>query len=442
MIKLLILLIRILFICKNNFLILIPNFFFLIVIFFIFNFSFRGFYWGRIYYLLGIDYLSIILIILVIWICGLSILARKNFLINSFGQIFYLLILLLVITLIFVFFSTNIFIFYVFFEARLIPMVIIIIGWGYQVDRIQASIYLLIYTIFGSLPLLLILSYFYIELNRIYFTILFYNNYYDFGSLFFYLIIMLGGLVKIPLYFIHIWLPKAHVEAPVSGSIILAGIILKLGRYIIYRFINIFNVSINFTHILVRVGIIGSVYCRIICLTQVDLKVIVAYSSVVHINILLVGLVRIGEWGNLGRVLIIFSHGLNSSILFYLVNIIYERLHSRRLLIIKGLINLFPSLSLWWLLGCFSNFSVPPSLSLFGEIFLIIIIIRYSKILLIIIVIVFFFRACYSIYIYIYRNHGVRVKLIRLRIITICEYLILILHWVPLNLIFIVLLIF
>lgn len=142
-------------------------------------------------------------------------------------------------------------------------------------------------------------------------------------------------------------MPKAHVEAPVRGSIILAGVILKLGRYGIMRVIFIIlNLCIKFNKFFIIVRLVGGLISRLICLSQVDMKILVAYSSVVHIRVLISGLITLFNWGILGGYLIILSHGLCSSGLFILVNINYERLKSRRLYINKGILNYFPSLSL------------------------------------------------------------------------------------------------
>ena len=154
--------------------------------------------------------------------------------------------------------------------------------------------------------------------------------------------------IKIPIYLFHIWLPKAHVEAPVYGSIVLAGILLKIGRYGLLRLIEVFiNDRFIYRYIIFRVSIVVALLVRVICIVQVDIKRLVAYSSVVHINIILCSLLTISKLGFLRRYIMIVSHGLCSSGLFYIVNLYYKRTKRRLLFLNKGILRLLPSLRLW-----------------------------------------------------------------------------------------------
>jgi len=149
-----------------------------------------------------------------------------------------------------------------------------------------------------------------------------------------------------PIYILHIWLPKAHVEAPVYGSIILAGVLLKIGRYGLIRFIELLVCRINYNYLIFSVSIIGRVIIGINCLVQIDIKRLVAYSSVVHINLILCSLLTLFKMGFISRYIIIISHGLCSSGLFYMVNIYYSRSIRRLLVLNKGIISKLPGLSI------------------------------------------------------------------------------------------------
>lgn len=162
-----------------------------------------------------------------------------------------------------------------------------------------------------------------------------------------YVFIILGFLVKIPIFFFHLWLPKAHVEAPISGSMILAGVLLKLGFYGLYRFKRFFFLDLKTISLFfIIISIWGSVIIRIYCIFQIDIKALIAYSSVSHIGITLAGCLTFFSYGSYGILIIIVGHGLCSSGLFCLANILYERFFTRNILLIKGIINIFPNLVL------------------------------------------------------------------------------------------------
>nr|AFP16881.1 NADH dehydrogenase subunit 4 [Anaspis sp. BMNH 840206] len=386
---------------------------------------------SNISYFLGMDLISFLMVILSFWIIMLMYMAsEKIYLNNNWSSYFMFVCLLLMIALFLTFSSLNLFVFYLFFEISLIPTLILIMGWGYQPERLQAGVYLLFYTLFASLPMMISIFYLYNFSS----SLEFYFMSMSYFQLMMYFCINMVFFIKIPMFLVHLWLPKAHVEAPVAGSMILAGIMLKLGGYGLMRLMVLFLlVGLDVNLYIVSLSLIGGLVISLICLRQSDIKSLIAYSSVAHMGLALSGIMTLNCWGYYGCLVMMVAHGLCSSGLFCLANMSYERLLSRSLYLNKGLINIMPSLSLWWFLLVSSNMAAPPSLNLLGEIMLINSILSLNGINMILLSLISFFSAVYSLYLYAFSQHGKLILNLSFMNITFREYLLLMLHWMPLN---------
>nr|ANX10340.1 NADH dehydrogenase subunit 4 [Antheraea assamensis] len=397
------------------------------------NLTLNLMFFSNLSYFFSCDLLSFGLILLSIWICGLMIMASENLLKMNFYYNFFLMNVIFLLMMLFLTFSVmNLFMFYLFFEGSLIPTLLLIIGWGYQPERVQAGMYLMFYTLFASLPLFIGIFYIFNTMNSF---MIYFLKFYNLNYYLLYFSMVFAFLVKMPMYFVHLWLPKAHVEAPVSGSMILAAIMLKLGGYGLLRvliFLQKINLKLNY--IWISISLLGGFYISLKCFCQVDIKSLIAYSSVAHMSIVIGGIMVMNYWGYNGSYVLMIGHGLCSSGMFCLANINYERLHSRSMYINKGLMNFMPSMSLWWFLLLSSNMAAPPSLNLLGEISLINSLMSWSYFSMILLVLISFFSAGYSLYLFSFTQHGKFYQgLYSFYAGVSREYLMLFLHWIPLN---------
>lgn len=285
--------------------------------------------------------------------------------------------------MIFVFCSTHLLIFYLLFESVLIPMFILVGIWGSRERKIFASKQLLLYTLFGSLFVLNAIIYFLLnngsaDINIINSVILEPEVEFVLWSLFFF-----GFCIKVPMMPFHLWLPEAHVEAPTAGSVLLAGVVLKLGSYGFVRFLIYLwpFISLYFIPLVFLLATISIIFGSLITLRQIDIKKIIAYSSVVHMNFSLLGLFSFSLPGLLGGLIATLSHGFISSGLFLSVGVLYERYHSRLLKYYGGIAQLMPFFSVFFFFLTLGNISFPFTLNFLGE-FLIILGLFYKNLIL------------------------------------------------------------
>nr|AII19582.1 NADH dehydrogenase subunit 4 [Savignium sp. BKKC-2014] len=384
--------------------------------------------------MIGSDILAWFMIFLTFWIILLMLMSSHSYkIMNYFYQKFCFVLILMMFLLFLTFSSKDLMSFYIFFEGSLIPIYLLIVGWGYQPERLQAGIYLLLYTIFASLPLLISIfftgnlmggySFFLLNLN---FETPFWVSFWFFFSIF-------AFLVKLPAFYVHLWLPKLMLKllflVPLCKLECCKTWVLWIDTF--YSFFD--GKVCLISSFLVSLGLLGGLAVSFICLRQVDLKSLIAYSSVSHMGLALGGLGSWGLWGFSGCLYTCVAHGLCSSGLFFLSGVVYDRSGSRSIFINKGLLEMMPTMSFWWFMYCIGNMAAPIVLNLVGELSLLGSILSFSFYSIVLLMIFSFLGACYSLYLFSSTQHGVNYSGVRsLSDGYVREFLILFLHFFPL----------
>jgi len=245
----------------------------------------------------------------------------------------------------------------------------LILMWGPTVRRVLAGYYLYMYTFFGSIFMLVGILSIYIECGTVNLLILQTYSFSYFKQLFLWLLFFIGFAIKIPMFPFHIWLPEAHVEAPTEGSVLLAGLLLKLGGYGFIRvLLNLFPFAcVYFLPVVFTFASIGVWYSSLIAVRQVDLKKLVAYTSIAHMNYLVLGIFSTSIYGLVGSVLLMLAHGFVSSGLFSCIGLLYDRYQTRQLDYYGGLYLGMPIFSVYFFIFSISNFGFPLTLNFVGE---------------------------------------------------------------------------
>ena len=325
-----------------------------------------GFDFLNLYFLIGLDGISIFFFILssfLIFLCVLFVwdeIMLKEYMIS---------LLLLDLFLLLVFSILDILLFYIFFEAILIPMYVMIGLWGSRERKIRAVYLFFFFTLMGSLCMLIALLYLYATYGILNYEYLYFNRLTNNEQYWLWLAFFLSFASKIPLFPFHIWLPEAHVEASTVGSVLLAGILLKLGVYGFLRFsLNLFhNASFFFSPLIYILSILGIIFGSMSAIRQTDMKRIIAYSSVAHMNLITMGIFSFNILGIEGSIIQSISHGFVSGGMFLLIGILYKRYHSRFLLYYSGLTHTMPLYSSFFCIFTMANIALPGTSSFVGE---------------------------------------------------------------------------
>ncbi|YP_009020111.1 NADH dehydrogenase subunit 4 (mitochondrion) [Onychostoma macrolepis] len=362
---------------------------------------------------LATDPLSTPLLVLTCWLLPLMILASQNH-INpgpiSRQRTYIMLLTSLQTFLIMAFGATEIIMFYIMFEATLIPTLIIITRWGNQTERLNAGAYFLFYTLAGSLPLLVALLLLQQSAGTLSMLVLQYSQPLQlnpWGHTIWWAGCLIAFLVKMPLYGVHLWLPKAHVEAPVAGSMVLAAVLLKLGGYGMMRMMVMLDpLSKELAYPFIILALWGIIMTGSICLRQTDLKSLIAYSSVGHMGLVAGGILIQTPWGFSGAIILMIAHGLASSALFCLANTTYERTHSRTMVLARGLQVIFPLTAVWWFTANLANLALPPLPNLMGELMIITTLFSWSPWTILLTGLGTLITASYSLYMFLMSQRG------------------------------------
>nr|YP_010891682.1 NADH dehydrogenase subunit 4 [Cylicostephanus calicatus]WJM99451.1 NADH dehydrogenase subunit 4 [Cylicostephanus calicatus] len=356
-----------------------PILFFLFIVLFSFV-LFKNIAWSGVFFVVDSN-VFVLLIFMMIFIYGVVLISEKNFNLLMLSAI-------LIMICLFFFISSNMLMLYMYFELSMFPILIMILGFGSQIEKINSGYYLLFYAAICSFPFLFI---YYKSM------FMFTTCYFDFNiswELFF--ILSLSFMMKFPVYFLHLWLPKAHVEAPTTASMLLAGLLLKLGTAGYLRILGSMNFVYN--NFWVIIALLGMILASFSCVFQSDAKSLAAYSSVTHMSFLLLTMVYITMSSKVSGLMMMLAHGYTSTLMFYLVGEFYHTTSTRMVYFLNSFFTSSIFFGIIFSLVFLSNSGVPPSLSFLSEFMIIVNSMIISKLFFFMIFVYFLISFYYSLF--------------------------------------------